>query len=152
MNSVNLIDRLTADPQMKYFESGKTIAKFYLAVNRTKDETDFFEMEAWEKTAEVVGQYCKKGSQVGVSGRLLQECWPDKTTGANRSKVVVRCQRVELLGSKKDEQSPNDTTTPMPPHVPVQTQRPQARTQVIPPTAVHAAVGPVATGDDDIPF
>ncbi|ABW31453.1 single-stranded DNA-binding protein [Acaryochloris marina] len=73
MNTVNLIGRLTADPQMRYFEFGKVIAKFHLAINRTKDETDFFEIEAWEKTAEVIGQYCQKGSQIGVSGSLLQE-------------------------------------------------------------------------------
>ena len=65
MNSVNLIGRLTADPNMRYFESGKVIAKFHLAINRTKDETDFFEIEAWEKTAEVIGQYCRKGHRLG---------------------------------------------------------------------------------------
>lgn len=150
MNTVNLIVRLTADPNMKYFESGKVIAKFHLAVNRTKNEADFFEVEAWEKSAEVIGQYCKKGSQIGVSGRLLQERWPDKTTGANRSKVVVRCQRVELLGSKS-EQSSGNTTTPMPSHTPTQAPRPQDQRQVAPPTAVHAAAGPADAGDD-IPF
>ena len=61
MNSVSLIGRLTADPETRYFESGKVVAKFSIAVNRTKDEADFFEIEAWEKTAEVVSQYCKKG-------------------------------------------------------------------------------------------
>lgn len=55
MNTVNLIGRLTADPNMRYFESGKVIAKFHLAVNRTKEEADFFEVEAWEKSAEVIG-------------------------------------------------------------------------------------------------
>ncbi len=100
MNSVSLIGRLTADPELRYFESGKSVAKFSLAVNRTKDEADFFEIEAWEKTAEVAGQYCRKGSQVGISGSLVQERWQDKTTGTNRSKVVVRCNRLELLGSR----------------------------------------------------
>ena len=150
MNTVNLIGRITADPNMKYFESGKVIAKFHLAVNRTKNEADFFEVEEWEKSAEVIGQYCKKGSQIGVSGRLLQERWPDKTTGANRSKVVVRCQRVELLGSKSEQASGN-TTAPTPSHAPVQTQKPQPQKQVAPPTAVHAAAGS-GVQDDDIPF
>lgn len=145
MNTVNLIGRLTADPNMRYFESGKVIAKFHLAVNRSKEETDFFEMEAWEKTAEVIGQYCKKGSQIGVSGRLLQERWPDKTTGANRSKVVVRCQRIELLGSKSEQTSGNVTAS-VPSHA-----SPQAQRQVNHPAAVHASTGPAAN-DDDIPF
>lgn len=150
MNTVNLIGRLTADPQMRYFDSGKVIAKFSLAVNRTTDETDFFEMEAWEKTAEVIGQYCKKGSQVGVSGSLLQERWQDKTTGSHRSKVVVRCQRVELLGSKS-EQSSGNATASVPSHVSPQTPRPQPQRQVKPPVAAQA-VATTAVKDDDIPF
>lgn len=99
----------------------------------------------------MIGQYCKKGSQIGVSGRLLQECWSDRETGANRSKVVVRCQRVDLLGSKQDEQASGDTTAPMPSHTPTQAPRPQDQRQVAPPTAVHAAAGPADAGDD-IPF
>lgn len=146
MNTVNLIGRLTADPQMKYFESGKAIAKFFLAVDRSKDEADFFEMEAWEKTAEVVGQYCKKGSQIGITGRLSQERWQDRTTGANRSKVVVRCSRVDLLGSKQDGQAPSNATTPATPQAPIQAQR-----QVKPPVAAQAGAGADVNGDD-IPF
>ncbi|MCG9893585.1 MAG: single-stranded DNA-binding protein, partial [Thermosynechococcaceae cyanobacterium MS004] len=102
MNSANLIGRLTVDPEIRYFESGKSVAKFSIAVDRNKEETDFFELEAWEKTAEVVAQYCKKGSQVGVSGSLIQERWKDKTTGTGRSKVVIRCSRIELLGARPD--------------------------------------------------
>jgi single-strand DNA-binding protein len=102
MNTVSLIGRLTADPELRYFETGKSVAKFSIAVNRTKEETDFFDVEAWEKTAEVAGQYCRKGSQVGISGSLVQERWRDKTTGTGRSKVVVRCSRLELLGSRAE--------------------------------------------------
>lgn len=146
MNTVNLIGRLTADPQMRYFESGKAIAKFSIAVNRTKEETDFFEMEAWEKTAEVIGQYGKKGSQVGVSGSLLQERWVDRATGGNRSKVVVRCNRVDLLGSKQDEQVPSNTVAPTTSQAPSQAKR-----QVKPPVAAQAGAGADISGDD-IPF
>lgn len=144
MNSVNLIGRLTANPELKYFESGKVIARFSLAVNRTKDESDFFEVEAWEKTAEVIGQYCTKGSQVGVSGSLLQEKWKDKTTGGNRSKVVVRCQRVELLGSKQQEQASNGATTPSQSYTP-------APSQTNPPPVAQVGADP-AVDYNDIPF
>jgi single-strand DNA-binding protein len=104
MNSVHLVGRLTAEPELRYFESGKSVAKFRIAVNRTKEEADFFEIEAWDKTAEVAGQYCRKGSQVGISGSLVQERWKDKTTGTGRSKVVVRCSRLELLGSRPESE------------------------------------------------
>jgi single-strand DNA-binding protein len=112
MNSVSLIGRLTADPETRYFESGKVVAKFSIAVNRTKEEADFFEIEAWEKTAEVVSQYCKKGSQVGITGSLVQERWKDKTTDTNRSKVVVRCNRLELLGSRPEGEGQGQSYAP----------------------------------------
>jgi single-strand DNA-binding protein len=104
MNSVSLIGRFTADPEMRYLDSGKAVAKFSIAVNRNREEADYFEVEAWEKTAEVIGQYCKKGTQVGVSGSLHQERWKDRTTGGNRSRVVIRCSRIELLGSKPESE------------------------------------------------
>ncbi|MBW4554186.1 MAG: single-stranded DNA-binding protein [Aphanocapsa sp. GSE-SYN-MK-11-07L] len=105
MNTVALIGRLTADPEVRYLDSGKAIAKFSLAISRTKEETDYFEVEAWEKTAEIIADYCKKGSQIGVTGSLLQQRWKDTTTGANRSKVVIRAARVELLSVKQEEQA-----------------------------------------------
>jgi single-strand DNA-binding protein len=100
MNSVNLIGRLTADPEVRYLESGKAIATFSIAITRTRDESDFFDVQAWEKTADVVSQYCKKGSQIGIEGRLRQERWQDRETQKPRSKVIVIANRIELLGSK----------------------------------------------------
>jgi hypothetical protein len=66
MNSVSLIGRLTADPEIRYLDSGKAVAKFSIAVNRNREEADYFEVEAWEKTAEVIGQY-------GVWQRFVSE-------------------------------------------------------------------------------
>ena len=167
MNSVSLIGRLTADPEIRYFESGKSVSKFSIAVNRTKDEADFFEVEAWEKTAEVVSQYCKKGSQVGISGLLIQERWQDKTTGTNRSKVVVRCNRLELLGSKaeNEEQSyaqpvaqpqsyiPQAAYAPPPTYVAPQPPARQAPARSYATQgAGKAAAPPPETDYNDIPF
>jgi single-strand DNA-binding protein len=147
MNSVNLIGRLTADPEIRYFESGKSIAKFSLAVNRSKDEADFFELEAWEKTAEIASQYCKKGSKIGVTGSLHQERWQDSTSGANRSKVVVRCSRVDLLDSRTDEQSVAPAPT-IPATIPATPPPPPPRVTTAPANAKAA----VAADYDDIPF
>ena len=91
---------MTADPEVRYLESGKAIATFSIAIPRTRDESDFFDVQAWEKTAEVIAQYCKKGSQIGIEGRLKQERWKDRDSGNNRSKVMVIATRIELLGSK----------------------------------------------------
>jgi len=100
MNTVSLIGRLTADPEMRYLDSGKAIASFSIAITRTRDESDFFDVQAWDKTAEVIVQYCKKGSQIGIEGRLKQERWKDRESGNNRSKVIIVANRIELLGGR----------------------------------------------------
>ncbi|MDJ0535942.1 MAG: single-stranded DNA-binding protein [Xenococcaceae cyanobacterium MO_207.B15] len=56
----------------------------------------------WGKTAEVAGNYVKKGSLIGVKGSLKIETWTDRNTGKLRSKPVIRVDRLELLGSKRD--------------------------------------------------
>lgn len=70
MNVVNLIGRLTKDLELKYTNSGKANTRFTLAVQRNKDETDFINCVAWEKTAENIAEYFKKGSQIAVQGSI----------------------------------------------------------------------------------
>lgn len=107
LNSINLVGRAGQDPEVKYFESGSVLCKFTLAVNRPtrNKETDWFDIEVWGKPAEVAANYVRKGSQIGVQGSLRMDSWNDKTTGASRSKVIVRVDRIELLGSKRDAES-----------------------------------------------
>ncbi len=105
LNIVNLVGRAGRDPEVKYFESGKVLCTLTLAVNRpTKksDEPDWFNLEIWGKTAEVAANYVRKGSLIGVQGSLAIETWSDRNTGVNRSKPVIRVDRLELLGSKRD--------------------------------------------------
>ena len=64
MNTVVLSGRMTKDPELKYTSGGKANARFTLAVQRTKDEADFVNCVAWEKTAETIVEYFKKGSQI----------------------------------------------------------------------------------------
>lgn len=59
-------------------------------------------MELWGKTAEVAANYVRKGSLIGVQGSLKIETWSDRATGANRSKPVIKVERMDLLGSKRD--------------------------------------------------
>jgi single-strand DNA-binding protein len=105
LNLVHLVGRAGKDPEVRYFESGSVVCKLTLAVNRPTsrdDQPDWFDLEIWGKTAEVAANYVKKGSLIGIQGSLKIETWSDRNTGASRSKPVVRVERLDLLGSKRD--------------------------------------------------
>jgi single-strand DNA-binding protein len=105
LNVVNLVGRAGTDPDTKYFESGKRVCKLTLAVNRPTskdDKPDWFNLEMWDKTAEVATNYVRKGSLIGIQGSLKMETWTDRNTGTSRSRPVIRVDRLELLGGKRD--------------------------------------------------
>ena len=105
LNVVNLVGRAGANPDIKYFDSGSVVCKLTLAVNRrtrNSDQPDWFNLEMWGKTAEVAGNYVRKGSLIGIQGSLKIETWTDRNTGKERSKPVIRVDRLDLLGSKRD--------------------------------------------------
>lgn len=105
LNSVNLVGRVGGDPDVKYFESGSVKCRLTLAVDRrsrNEDQPDWFTLELWGKTAEVAANYVKKGSLIGVSGALKFDHWQDRATGADRSSPIIKVDRLELLGSKRD--------------------------------------------------
>ncbi len=114
INRVNLVGRAGRDPETKYFDSGKQVCNFTLAVNRrtsNKDEPpDWFDLEMWDKTADIAGKYVKKGSLVGITGSLVFDRWQDKTTGEERTKPVIRVDQLDLLGSKQDNQSSSSSS------------------------------------------
>jgi single-strand DNA-binding protein len=107
-NSVHLVGTLTRDPEIKYLPKGTAVASFGLALNSyytdktgtKREETTFVDCEAFERTAEVIGEYCKKGSSILVDGRLKQDTWDDKTTGQKRSKLKVVVGVMQLLDRK----------------------------------------------------
>lgn len=109
INSVVLVGRVGQDPEMRYFESGKVKTTFSIAVNRWDSKTkaevaDWFNVELWDKLAEVAGEYVKKGKLVAVDGRLASSKWND-ATGATREKFFIRATNLRLLsGSKADQQ------------------------------------------------
>lgn len=113
LNIVNLVGRAGTDPEVKYFESGKMVCNITMAVNRARrdDKPDWFNLEMWDKTAEIAGEYLRKGSQFGVTGTLKLDYWKDKVTGEERSKPVIRVERLELLGSKRDSDAANFNET-----------------------------------------
>ncbi len=99
INQVILMGRLTRDPEMRTTTTGKSIASFSIAVDRggQDDQTDFFDVTAWEKLGELVNQYLSKGRRCLVQGRLRQDSWDDKETGKKRSKVEVVATDVTFL-------------------------------------------------------
>lgn len=101
LNNVVLVGRLVRDPEMSVTPSGVNVCKFGLAVNgRKKEDVSFLNCVAWQKTAEIVNQYCKKGRQVAVSGRLSQRSW--EKDGRKQSAVEVVVEQLQLLGAKAE--------------------------------------------------
>ena len=109
INSINLVGRAGREPDVRYFESGSTVANFTLAVNRISrgDEPDWFNLEIWGKQAQIAADYVKKGSLVGITGSFKIDSWKDKNTGEDRFKPVVRVDRLNLLSSRKEADNSN---------------------------------------------
>ena len=112
LNTVNLMGRLTHDPEMRKTGSGKSVANFSLAVERDiasavtgKRETDFIDCVAWDKTAEFICQWFSKGSMAVVTGRLQVRNWEDQN-GNKRKTVEVTVTSCYFGSSKKDTASP----------------------------------------------
>jgi single-strand DNA-binding protein len=109
-NKVILIGNLTRDPEIRYTPKGSAVADIGLAVNRfyttdsgeRREETTFVDVTLWGRTAEIAGQYCKKGRPLYVEGRLQMDTWDDKASGQKRSKLKVVADNIQLLGGRDD--------------------------------------------------
>jgi len=102
INHVVVVGRLTKDPELTYTQSGKAICRFSVAVNRSSSSSDsdnanFFNVVAWNKTAEICNEYLKKGRQVGIDGRLQQRRW-EAQDGGRRSMVEIVANNVQFFG------------------------------------------------------
>ncbi len=104
VNSITLVGRAGRDPEVRYFESGTMVANLTLAVNRRnrEEEPDWFNLEIWGRQAQIAADYVKKGSLLGIIGSLKLDHWKDRNSGEDRSKPVIRVDRIELLSSKRD--------------------------------------------------
>ena len=109
MNSVNLMGRLTKDPELKYGASGTAYCKFAIAVNRAfkKDEVDFINCTCFGKTAEAMGEYSRKGDQIGVCGSLQVDVY--EKDGEKRYSTSVTVQSF-TFGAKAGGSSENAST------------------------------------------
>ena len=108
MNNCNFTGRLVKDPELKTTQSNKKYIKFCLAVDGIKDKdgnktADFVDFVAWNKSAEIIAQYARKGSKLGVSGRLHTTI--TETNGEKRKYTEIVVNEFDLLDSKPKEQA-----------------------------------------------
>src|SRR6202040_602809 len=107
-NKVILLGNLTRDPEVRYTPKGSAVCDLGIAVNRSyttdagekREEATFVDVTLWGRTAEVAGEYLKKGRPVFIEGRLQLDSWDDKQTGQKRSKLKVVGEGLQLLGSR----------------------------------------------------
>jgi len=107
-NKVILLGNLTRDPEVRYTPKGSAVADLGLAVNRQytldngekREEVTFVDVTFWGRTAEIAGEYLKKGRPVFVEGRLQLDTWDDKTSGQKRSKLKVIGETMQLIGGR----------------------------------------------------
>lgn len=105
MNIAILMGRLTRDPELKYTSNGKAYTTFTLAVQKTKDEAEFIDCVAWEKTAENIAEYFGKGNRILIQGRLSVNSY--EQNGEKRKFIRVLANTFEFIDSKNSGISQN---------------------------------------------
>ena len=106
-NKVQLIGHLGKNPELKTLESGRKLAKFSLATNGSYtnsngekvEETEWHNIIAWNKTAELVESFLEKGKEVAIEGKLTTRSWDDEK-GVKRYITEVVCNEILFLGKK----------------------------------------------------
>lgn len=112
-NKVILMGNLTRDPELRQTQSGTSVCRFSIAVNRSynsqdgssRDETCFVEIDCFGRSAENIAKYFTKGKPILIEGRLRQDSWEDKQTGQKRTKLMVVLERFEFVGGARDSNS-----------------------------------------------
>lgn len=99
MNKAMLIGRLTKKPEIKYTSDAIAHVGFTLAVNTRKDKSDFINCVAWRNTAELIGKYFDKGSQIGIEGFINTRDYEKEGRKIYITEVIV--ERITFLDSKK---------------------------------------------------
>lgn len=130
-NKVIILGNLCADPELRSIPSGTQVCDVSVAVNDKRknaagewvEEATFVDVTFWGKTAEILAEYLRKGSPILVEGRLKLDKWEDKD-GNKRSKLRVVCERMQMVGSKKDGGERRDSGPSAPPRDPSEAPAP----------------------------
>ena len=155
-NKVILAGNLTRDPELRYTPKGTAVVKLGLAINRTwksesgeaKEEVTFVDVEAWDRQAEVIAQYMRKGRPILVEGRLKLDTWEDKNTHQKESKLKVRLESFSFIDSKAPEAGATAAAGAVPSVEPA--RRPDAPAK--PAAAAPPENGEAPPEEDDVPF
>ena len=111
VNKCIFIGRLTDDPSVRYMPNGDPVANFSIAVNEKykdksgeqREKTEYIRVVAYRRTAEIIGQYTRKGSKLYVEGKLQTRKWTDNN-GVDRYTTEIIADSVQLLDSRRDDQ------------------------------------------------
>ena len=107
MNKVFLVGRLTRDPELRTLPSGKPVANFVVATNEYRgngaaERTEYHNLVAWDRLAEICGQYLNKGKLIYIEGRLQTRSWEDKD-GNKRYTTEIRADNMVMLSGKPED-------------------------------------------------
>ena len=113
MNTITLLGRATSSIELKQTQAGKSVVNFSLAVKRpyTKDTTDFHNIVAWDKLAELISKYVKKGDQVCIRGYLTNREWQDKQ-GNKRVSTEIIAEDVDFVGGEAKAEKKEENKMP----------------------------------------
>ena len=117
LNCVTLMGRLVADPELRTTTSGKSVATFCLAVDRSfakageQRQADFINIVAWENQANFISRYFGKGSMIAIQGSIQTRSYEDKN-GNKRTAFEVIAREVSFCGDKKESNPAQTTATP----------------------------------------
>jgi len=112
INKVILVGRLGKDPEMRSTPGGQTVAKFTMATDEKftdkngekQERTEWHNIVAWSKLAEICGQYLRKGKLVYIEGSIRTNSWDDKETGQKRYKTEIIANTMQMLDRRGDEE------------------------------------------------
>ncbi|HTF71211.1 MAG TPA: single-stranded DNA-binding protein [Edaphobacter sp.] len=119
MNKVLLLGHVGKDPEIRATQGGTTVANLSLATaDRQKqgeewvDKTEWHNLVAFQRTAEVVRDYVKKGSQIMIEGKLQTRSWDDKESGQKKFKTEIIINDLTLLGGGQGRENGNGVSSP----------------------------------------
>src|SRR5260221_1729617 len=112
INKVILVGRLGKDPEVKATPNGNTVAKFSLATDERytdregnkQERTEWHNVVAWGKLAEICGQYLRKGKLIYLEGKIRTDSWEDKETKVKRYKTEIIADTMQMLDRKGDDE------------------------------------------------
>ena len=116
-NHFSVIGRFVKDPELRQFDSGTSLTMFSIACGRGQDRdkkdlgADFLDCKAWGKLADIICNYGRKGGQVYVEGRVVQDRWTSQD-GESKQRMILEVRQMTLLGRRRDSEGDSDSQTP----------------------------------------